>query len=447
MQLFGDEGKEKKNTVQVGNNEIKVIKASSLSEGTHAVRFYPLSPQFYDGADYLSIVQHVHWLNNKPCICRRTSYDYTVPDTQNKPLIDTSCVICNDKFAWFKKAKSIKDAQPQESERLRNIGKDLMEKISASSLVSLTDSNGNLTFPAILRYGKELLNQLELHAYRIIENKGPHLCDPAKGYMFDIIIGRNDGGFRTYKNSMPSVNTSPADITKAPWNWSEVCEAIRSEIMHVLTPDEVHEFYLNNYGGSQQQQQTFHHPAFQEPNSNNNSGNNGSAVAPNGNSDNNGGFVPPKSAENNTSSFTPLSSGGNSNNQETQTPSFEAPAGGNNVVNQNSPAPTFSTQGVSGNSQSPGNQGVQDKPKLYTCHSQSPGGSGYDQADSNCTSCPQVKSCYEHAASFSSKNAIQPNSGNIVTAPSNGGPNDSGATFDNSQVTKRLDELNSKMQG
>jgi hypothetical protein len=274
MQLFGNEGKEDKSIIQVGNFEIKVMKASALlGDTTHPARFYPLSPNFHQGADHVSIVQYFHWLNKKPCICRRTSYDYTVPDTQNKPTIDTSCVICNDKFAWYAKAKEAgykpnNKKNPPEAVRLHEIGKELNEKVSASSIVSLVDSNGSLMPPIILRYGKELLDQLQLHAVRILNSNGVHICDPAKGYMFDIIVGKNDGGFRTYKNSTPSVNMNPVDITGAPWRWDEICVAIQNEIKPIPSPEDVMNFYTTNYGGASSNQ-TFFHPAFQNTGQNN----------------------------------------------------------------------------------------------------------------------------------------------------------------------------------
>jgi hypothetical protein len=410
MQLFGNEGKEDNSKVQIGTQEIKVVKASSLPEGVTSVRFYPLSPDFHKGAEYISIVQYLHWLNRRPCVCRRSSYDYSVPDVDRKPLIDTSCIICNDKFTWFKKAKAFKETDKPEYERLRQIGKDLMEKVTASSIVSFMTTTKDLSPPVILRYGKELLDQIQLHASRIVEGGGAHICDPVKGFMFDIIIGKNEGGFRTYKNSMPQVNNTPVDITRAPWKWDEICQAIRSEIKEVLSPDDLQTFYFANYGGSSTSQ-TFHHPSFQQKST----AETAKAPAPQQNTQVAEVFTPP--VEETIPSFTPPQE----ETKNTFVPTFSA-----------SPQTAVvepATKTVE----------VQEKKssrvggKLFPCHGSLEESEGYDQNDANCKICQQAKTCYEAGAGKSEATSVPVNTNSAVS---------NGVAFNRDDIQSKLAELN-----
>lgn len=362
MQTLGDE-KEGKDKVVIGDYEVKIVKAASLSEGTHAARFYPLSVDFYKGADYLAIVQHIHWFNNQPCICRATSRDYTVPEVANKPKIDTVDVICSDKFAWFAKAaklgyKKNNKNNPPEAIKCHDIGVDLMSKIAAASIVSFQDSSGKLTFPIILRYGKELLTQLELHAPRILGASGIHICDPVKGYMFDITIGKNSGGFRTYKDSMPSVDTSPRDITGAPWKWEEICTAIKREIIAIPSSEEVMEFYTKNYGNASGKSE-FAHPSFQQEV--------GRTDRPDA-TEQAGEFVPPKEESNPPPK------------EETKAPSsaFSPPPPKEEVE-----APVFV----------PPEKKV-EVPKCKPCNGILPNSTGYDREDAQCKTCDEAEKCY-----------------------------------------------------
>jgi len=380
MQLFADEGKEEKNKVIIEDYEIKVVKASSLSEGVHAARFYPLSADFYEGADYISIVQHVHWLSNQPIICRAVSRNYTVPEKENKPKIDTSCVICSDKFAWFKKAaklgwKKNNKTNPPESVKCHEIGIDLMDKVSAASIVSFKDGSGNLTFPVILRYGKELLAQLELHASRILGASGRHICDPAKGYMFDITIGKNAGAFRTYKDSLPSVDTTPVDITGAPWKWDVICKAIKNEIMDIPSVDEVFEFYKKNYGSSSDKSE-FNHPAFQEENNYN---------SPSAAVTQTEEFVPPKE-ETKVASFAPPEEA------KTSVASPTLPKEENKVATFAPPMPKEETKVAT--FVPPEKTEVVNTPKYKPCNGILSNTTGYERGDAQCNTCSEAKQCY-----------------------------------------------------
>ncbi len=406
MQTFGDE-KEGKNKVIVGDYEVKVVKAASLSEGIHAARFYPLSVDFFKGADYISIVQHIHWFNNQPCICRATSRNYTVPEIENKPKIDTTDVICSDKFAWFAKAaklgwKKNNKFNPPEAIKCHDIGVDLMDKISAASIVSFQDSAGKLTFPVILRYGKELLTQLELHAPRILGASGIHICDPVKGYMFDITIGKNAGGFRTYKDSMPSVDTSPRDITGAPWKWEEICAAIKSEIIEIPSSEEVMEFYTKNYGSASSKSE-FTHPSFQEEVGN---------VALPKTTEQAGGFVPPK--------------------EETKAPApaFSTPAPAENSGATNfSPPPKVEVQAPAF---VPPEKKV-EVPKCKPCNGILPNSTGYDREDAQCKTCAEAEKCY-YVTEKRDVNKGDASSGTVDTG-----------VIDTGDIKKELDMLTNKI--
>ena len=428
MQIFGND-EVKENSVVVGGCTVKVKKASSLAEGAHSARFYPLSPDFYKGADYISIVQYFHWLNRKPCICRGSSYDYSVPDVQNKAIIDVSCVICNDKFALFKQGKAVRDSNPAEADRLKQLGKDLAEKVSASSLVSLTDASGNLLPPVILRYTKELLDQLEMHAKRVFDGTGIHLCDPVKGFMFDIIIGKNEGGFRTYKNSMPSVDMRPVDITGAPWKWDEICESIRAEIKPIPSVDEVTQFYLNSYSGAQEQKaQMFTHPNFQ---SNVAQANSISNVANSQNSNGAVQFVPPSNNQENASSFVPPTQKA----EIPPTPSFAPPVSNTGSSN---PVPTFSAPGIS--AKPPAEIGpVVDNTSavkaLLPCHAEL-NGSGYSENDAVCKTCDQAETCFNARVRSDNKAAINPVSSSVHREEA----------FNAGDIQAKLDVLSKSMQ-
>lgn len=410
MQTFVDEN-EGKNKVVVGDHEVKIVKAASLAVGIHKARFYPLSVDFYKGGDYISIVQHIHWFNNQPCICRATSRDYTVPEIANKPKIDTADVICSDKFAWFAKAaklgwKKNSKFNPPEAIRCHNIGVDLMDKISAASIVSFEDSSGKLTFPVILRYGKELLTQLELHASRILNATGVHICDPVTGYMFDITIGKNSGGFRTYKDSMPSVDSSPRDITGAPWKWEEVCTAIKTEIIDIPTPEETMEFYTKNYGSASGKSE-FAHPSFQQEVSRTDCAVDTEQVT---------NFPPPKEES----------------KEETKAPpAFSAPAEKSEATNFSPPpkveAPAFV----------PPEKKV-EIPKCKPCNGILPNSTGYDREDAQCKTCNEAEKCYY---ATEKRDAAK---GNVANGAVGTGAIETGA-IETGDIKKELAMLNQKI--
>jgi hypothetical protein len=274
MQVFcqntnSNEGQGQGKTVQCGNHNVRVVRASSLTFGTHTVRFYPLSPDYYKGADYPYIVQSFHWINNQPIICRRTSYDYTtVPDVEEKHIISNECPICYEKFELYKRAKSlgyVKDlgyqGSPPASVALHKEAKALNERPFLISLVSFVE-NQQLTFPVVLTYGKELFDKIQFSAGRIFDSSGINICDPQKGYLFDIIVGQKPNSRqRDYKQSMPSLNTTTLDITKNPWDWQEVCHAVKSEIVAIPTEEEVIAFYESNQKRNNQKR-SFIHPAL-----------------------------------------------------------------------------------------------------------------------------------------------------------------------------------------
>lgn len=403
MQMFGEEANSP-DVTPVGNQQIETKKASELAIGTHSVRFWPLSAEYYNGADYPVIVQSAHWFNRVPTICRRTSYDYTVPETQNKPKIDNSCVVCTDKFSFYKKAKDLKESDSKESDRLKKLGKDLQENTLGASIISFVGSTGELTPPILLRYGIELLTQIEHSAQRIWTSSSVNICDPVKGYLFDIIIStksKKEGGYRTYKHSVPTEGPNGrvhVDITNLSWKWNEICEAIKSEIKAIPTPEEVKKIYINYLNGVSSQ--NFLHPEL---------------------SDNSG---------------TPAQ--GN-----TQPNSYNSVLGTGNVAKESvkEDAPPVSEDKVTATPP------ITDPPlaidttspeKLFPCHSKVPNGSGYDAQDENCKSCAQNKSCYDGSVPFTQNTKVKPGASNSVNAEVEG-------NFDVSDITNRLAVLSDKI--
>jgi len=389
--LSGSGGK----TATVGNTTVKIVRASSLILGTHPIRFYPLSPEYSQGADYPAIVQSFHWLNRQPILCRRTSYDYTVPDTQEKPLIDTSCPICQDRFAWFKKAKELgfisgAENNPPEAISCHKTGKELMERYSGVSVVSFI-KNDVIEFPVVITYGKELLDAIQFHAERILESANRNICDPQKGYIFDIIVStKTNSKRRSYKQSLPSMNNNIVDITKVPWNWKEICLASRSEIVDIPSSEVVKEFYLKNYGDGSSNQQFFH-PAFK--------GESKSSMlqqneVPNSTISNLG-------QQNLSVPEVPNSTISNLGQQNLSVPEVST-SKISNLGQQNLSVPEVSTFKILDQSQQ--NLSVPEvstskildqsqQMKIFPCHASQLNSCGYDKSDSNCINCEQAKSC------------------------------------------------------
>ena len=391
MQIFGEDTKKspESTALVVGDQAIEVKKVASLAMGTHKVRFYPLSPEFYQGADYPVLVQLVHWVGGKPVICRRTSYDYTGPDTESKPHIDSSCVICTDKFNLYKKAKAYKDTDKAEYDRLRELAKGLFEKTLAASIVSVVDPQGNLGVPIVLRFGVELLNEIQRHAMRVLESTGVNICDPVKGYLFDISVTKNDGGYRSYKNSCPPVTMTPVDISNAPWKWQEICAIIKSEIKPIPSPEEVREFYLSNYGNEGQE---FQHPAFNSQ-VNNNAVQNAPAVV------------------NSALGVTTFTPGG----EPPAGIGFKAPIQQAKVTfTPGSGVPSAVEQAAPAAVQQPVVPAANETP--HPCHANSPGGSGYDPQDANCKGCNQVASCNVNSAPFVQPTTVVKPGGAVVSS-------------------------------
>jgi hypothetical protein len=481
----GSQGK----VIQCGSHNISVVRASSLPLGTHLARFYPLSPDFYQGADYPYIVQSFHWINRQPVICRRTSYDYTVPDAQDKPLIDTQCPICREKFALYAKAKELGytkekgyPGSPPASVEFHKAAKALNERFGCSSLVSFVENN-MLAFPVIITYGKELMDQIQFHANRIEKSSGVNICDPQKGYMFEIIIGNKPNSRqRDYKQSLPSMNGGAVDITGNAWKWEEVCHAIKSEIVPIPTPDQVIEFYQNNQAGNQQ---SFIHPALQ--NSNPGYGQTVTTQpANNGQVAHNGQVANPvdNSQPANNEVVNPVNNGGtvvNSNPGNGGAAVNANPGNGGTVVNSNPGNGGAAVNANPGNggaavNANPGNGGaaVNANPgnaeatpafqpatttEIFPCHASKPDGSGYDEQDATCKSCTQAQTCSD---AKNKRTVVRPGAAAGNANPGNGGavvnsnPGNGGAVVNSNpgngqgvadDVQSRLSVLNNEIAG
>jgi len=451
MQVFGQQSQGGDNisgkAVAVGASTVRVVRASSLALGVHPVRFYPLSPEYYQGADYPLIVQSFHWLNKQPILCRQNSYDYTVPDTQEKPLIGTDCPICRDKFAWYRKAKELgfkngEQNNPPEATTCHNTGRELMERYSAVSLVSFIE-NESLAFPVLFTYGRELMDRIQTCSYRCFSSTGVNICDPQKGYMFDIIVGTKvNTSRRDYRDSMNSMNNAAVDITDASWKWAELSQAIKSEIVPIPTVDEVRDFYIKNYNAENSSQQ-FVHPAFNKELS---SGQNAPVQ------------IVPLGQPAPVQTVAP-SSYVNNSNPIINTPAVEVsspvpPAPPESINTQVAPAVTSNNENVPAFVPP-----VKETTILFPCHASVPNGSGYDEQDKGCQGCEQSQGCFKAKNGAEQKKVGTPVNNQIVPSSEpfkqgggatghrlfNGGePANSNKVADN--VLERLSSLQEIMQ-
>lgn len=401
MQTFGQTNNNSNNTqgktTTIGQHTIKIVRAAKLSLETHPVRFYPLSPEFYQGADYPYIVQSFHWFNRQPILCRCTSYDYTVPDTQQKPFIDSQCPICKEKFLLYAKAKELGydkkkgyRGSPPASVELHKAANQLNARIACTSLVSFVE-NGMLAFPVILTYGKELMDAIEFHAKRIEDNTGIGICDPKRGYMFEIIIRtKSNSDQRDYTDSLPSINNNSVDITGNAWKWEELCYAVKSEIVSIPSSDQVIEFYNTNCSKNSIQQYT--HPMLQNNQniavptnsklgllSGNQYINPTNPIVNDEQSVNNGQIVNPV-AEVNTKPIIKPDNNGQVVNSESGGVKVGANPNNSQVLNSNV-IPTFTPPVVT--------------TEVFPCHASISSGLGYDEQDSNCKGCVHTQTCFD----------------------------------------------------
>jgi hypothetical protein len=407
MQFFSKEPEKKQEEIKTDSGfVVKVVKAASLDFGTHSVRFWPLSPDFYkEGADYYNIVQYFHWLNRQPVICRRYSWNYDVADTAPKHRIDTECPLCEIKINSYTEAKALYAGDP-EKERLYKIGKTLQEGVAASSIVSFKEPNGKLSPPVILRYSKELLDCLDQNVESIFKATNINICDPVKGYMFDIIVSKNNKGHRSYKLSMPEVTRSPVDISGAPWDWKEISLAIKTELKPIVSAEELEKVW-DNYKRKNNSAGRFSSPPGQQVGyaNSNNPGNNGGRSSVNNPHNNTQVHQEPVNAGNPDIGF-------NTNNSGSV----------NTPVNQES-----------GNAGNTGQSAVSTNVNLPGCHSLTPGGSGYEESDVNCQPCQSKETCKQNKAPFVNQNQAE----QVINVPA--------TQFDVKDVDKRIAELNGRV--
>lgn len=255
MQKFDN----KRQVTIAGLGTIETLNASKLPFGKSLFRFFPVSEFFYDGADDIMLVQKQHWLKSKKLnkdlqiLCPSASFNYLVDERQEKPVIGKICKICEAKKVFNVLSKK-EDVSERDKTWYNELAKKLTPKSSGASIGSFCDRKGEMETPVILRYGKELLSSIEKAVIMYLKHYGVNIANPQNGFLFEINVTKDEQTQRRtysssdifYGNDKNDKKVHVVDLTNLQYDWKEVSQAIKGEIMSIPSSEKVEAFFKEN---------------------------------------------------------------------------------------------------------------------------------------------------------------------------------------------------------
>ena len=195
--------------------------------GTYPLRFWPISTQYDQGAKDFVVAQYVHTIGNTTFACPKYSYDYSGPDIGDRPQLNLPCPTCSDIYNLWQDFD--KDTAMVKTKYIRR-------KARFFSNVSFY-INGQMSAPKVFHYTQQLYDAIKFHTLSALSTYGRLICDPEKGFLFNVVINEADGR-RNYKSSSISLEFN-TNVSITGVDWKSMLPDIKSKLLPIKSHDEL----------------------------------------------------------------------------------------------------------------------------------------------------------------------------------------------------------------